>query len=340
MARHSGGVEMEITKEHSRSILPPEDKKMETQQQEQLSIQLPISFHEIVTEIVQYTGLPRAEVEHRVWMQALEPGWNVLQDVKRFGVTPFQFDEKMIRLYTEGDGFIFDSLVFWSKPSRRLWIQHALDRIRIHAGRLGVSVRDLSILMFGDGPGNDSLFLAKCGLKVDYFEVPGSKTFEFAVKRFQHRGIWERNIRPIYDYQSCLQAQYDVVLSFEVLEHLPAPVKSIQEISAALKIGGIAIITEDFGDLAVYLPTHLKSGARYLGATPGLFLKNHLVLSWYSQDELFKPYEFVKVKQVSAMDWIRLARDYNVRSHYLSRPAGWLARFINKLPYFKLMRHG
>jgi len=58
---------------------------MESQQREQL----PITFHEIVEEIVQYTGLSRAEVEHRVWMQALEPGWNVLQDVKRFGVTPF-----------------------------------------------------------------------------------------------------------------------------------------------------------------------------------------------------------------------------------------------------------
>lgn len=313
---------------------------MDTQQQEQPPIQLPITFDEIVVEIVRYTGLPRVEVEHRVWMQALEPGWNVIQDVKRFGVTPFQFNEKMIRLYTEGDGFIFDSLVFWSKPSRRLWIQHALDRIRLYADRTGVRIEDLAILMFGDGPGNDSLFLAQCGLKVDYFEVPGSKTFDFAVKRFQQHGVWERSIRPVYDYQSCLQGQYDVVLSFEVLEHLPDPVKAIQEIHAALKMGGIAIITEDFGDLAGYLPTHLKSGARYLGAAPFLFSKNQMVLTWYSQDELFKPYEFVKVEHVSARDWLRLAGDYNVRSLYFSRHAGWLARFINKLPYFRLNRHG
>jgi len=308
--------------------------------QEQLAIQLPISFDEIVAEIVQHTGFPRAEVEHRVWMQALEPGWNVIKDVKRFGVTPFQFDEKMIRLYTEGYGFIFDSLVFWSKPSRRLWIQHALDRIRRYAVRRGVPIEDLTILMFGDGPGNDSLFLVKYGLNVDYFEVPGSKTFEFAVKRFQHYGIWERRIRPVHDYHSCLQGQYDVVLCFEVLEHLPKPVKVIQEIYAALKMGGVAIITEDFGDLAGYLPTHLKSGARYLGTAPFLFLKNHMVLSWYSQDELFKPYEFVKRKQVSVEDWFMLARDYNVRSLYLFRHAGGVARFINKLPYLRLNRRG
>ncbi|SRR6266540_3833252 len=309
-------------------------------QQAQLAIQLPISFDEIVAEIVQYTGFYRAEVEYRVWMQALEPGWNVIQDVKRFGVTPFQFDEKMIRLYTEGYGFIFDSLVFWSRPSRRLWIQHALDRIGKYANRIGVPLAKLKILMHGDGPGNDSLFLTNCGLTVDYYEVPGSKTFDFAVKRFKHCGLWERNIRPIYDYRACLQGQYDVVLSYEVLEHLPKPIEAIQDIYAALKVGGIAIITEDFGDLAGYLPTHLQSGARYLGKAAFLFLKQNMVLSWYSKDELFKPYEFVKVQQVSARDWIELVQDYNVRSRYLSKYADLLSRRLNKLPYFRFHRHG
>jgi len=307
-------------------------------QNEQLSIQLPLTFDEIVEEIIRYTGLPQAEVEHRVWMEALDTGWNVMRDVKRFGVTPFIFNEKMIRLYTEGDGFIFDSLVFWSKPSRRLWIEHARDRIQLHASRSGLPIEDLKILMYGDGPGNDSLFLANCGFKLDYYEVPGSKTYDFAVKRFQHYGIWGKSIKPIYDYQSTLGGQYDVVLSFEVLEHLPKPVDVIKGMNAALKSGGMAIITDDFGDLAGYLPTHLRSGARYLGATPFLFLKNHMILSWYSQDELFKPYEFVKVEQVSTKDRTQLVSDYNVRSLYLSKYVGQLTRFINKLPYFRLKR--
>lgn len=316
----------------------PGDGLIMKKQEEELPIHLPIEFKEIVAEIVQYIDLPQDEVEYRVWMQALEPGWNVIEDVKRFGVTPFQFDEKMIRLYTEGDGFIFDSLVYWSKPARRLWIEHALNRIRLYADRVGLPIEDLKILMHGDGPGNDSLFLANCGLRLDYYEVPGSKTFDFAVKRFQRYGIWERRIKPINDFPSTQQGQYDVVLSFEVLEHLPEPEEAVQRINAVLKPGGIAIITEDFGDLAGYLPTHLRSGVRYLGTAPFLFLKNHMVLSWYSQDELFKPYEFVKVEQVSARDWMLLARDYNVRSLYLSKYAAKLARFINKLPYFRLKR--
>ena len=306
--------------------------------QEELQINLPITFKEIVAEIVRYTDLLQNEVEHRVWMQALEPGWNVIKDVQRFGVTPFKFDENMIRLYAEGDGFIFDSLVFWSKPLRRLWIEHALNRIRLYAERVGLPIENLKILMYGDGPGNDSLFLAKYGCKLDYYEVPGSKTYDFAVRRFQNYGLWERIIHPIYDYQTTQKGQYDVVLSFEVLEHLPEPVGSIQGIQAALTTGGLAIITEDFGDLAGYLPTHLRSGVKYLGTAPFLFLKNHMVLSWYSQDELFKPYEFTKVKHISARDWVLLVRDYNVRSLYLSKYSARPARFINKLPYFRLTR--
>ena len=313
---------------------------MNPQAQKDMPAPLPITFHEIVAEIVQYTDLPEAEVEHRVWMQALEPGWNVIQDAQRFGVIPFQFDDKMTRLYTEGDGFIFDSLVYWSKPSRRLWIQHALDRIRRYVNQIGVPLSKLKILMYGDGPGNDSLFLANAGLTVDYYEVPGSKTYNFAVKRFKQHGVWERKIRPIDDFRACLQGQYDVVLSYEVLEHLPKPIEAIQDIYAALKMGGIAIITEDFGDLAGYLPTHLQSGARYLGRAAFLFLKHHMVLSWYSTDELFKPYEFVKVQQVSARDWIGLVQDYNVRSLYLSKFTDLLSRRLNKLPYIRFRRRG
>jgi 2-polyprenyl-3-methyl-5-hydroxy-6-metoxy-1,4-benzoquinol methylase len=303
-------------------------------------LRLPIKFKEIVEEIVRFTDLSQSEVEYRVWMQAIEPGWNVLQDVDRFDVTPFQFDDKMARLYVEGDGFIFESLVFWSKPSRRLWIQHAQERIQCYAKELGIPISDLKILIHGDGPGNDSLFLASCGFNVDYYEVPGSKTFDFAVKRFRHYGLWEQRIRPVHDYQSCLRGQYDVVLSFEVLEHLPEPLVTIQEIYAALKMGGIALITEDFGDLADYLPTHLQSSAHYLGTTPLLFLKSHMILTWYSQDELFKPYEFVKSERVSIKDRLALLRDYNVRRLYLSRYISQVTRFIKGLLVSDLRQYG
>jgi SAM-dependent methyltransferase len=300
---------------------------------------LPITYQEVVNEIVRFTELDKPNVEHRVWMEALETGWNVSEDVNFFSVKPFHFDDNMVRLYKEGDSFIFDSLVFWTKPARQLWIHHALDRIIRYSELSGTKTTDLKILMHGDGPGNDSIFLASYGFNVDYYEVPGSITYSFAEKRFKFYGFWENKINPIYDYPLSLRGQYDVVLSFEVLEHLPDPITAIKEIHSVLKNRGIALITDDFGDLVSYLPTHLKSSARYFGTTPILFLRNGMYLTWYSLKELFKPYEFTKGEWGLA-EKLALFRDFNVRSLYLSRHTRWLARFIDKLPYFRYKKNG
>jgi SAM-dependent methyltransferase len=300
------------------------------------SIKLPFTYSDIVEEIVKHTSLSREEVEHKVWMQALEPGWNVLQDVARFGVTPHSSNERMDLLYEKGDGFIFETLVFWAKPERFRWTLNALERINIYASERNATNEDISILVFGDGTGNDSLFLASHGFQIDYFDIPGSKTFHFAMHRFESYGFLGKSIHPISDYRRCFDRAYDVVISFEVLEHLPQPLKTIQDISLMLKVGGIALITEDFDDIVDRLPTHLKTNLKFVGKTPFLFLKNKMFLSWYSQQPLFKPMEFVKLTNVSIADWLHLARDFHVRSNYIARYLRKLANKILKIAYLSI----
>jgi hypothetical protein len=125
---------------------------------------IPCSFTGIVEEIVRFSGLTREAAENCVWMEALQLGWNVANDVKRFGATPHRFDEHMRGLYRDGDSFIFETLVFWARPFRQKWTVHALDRLILHARACGISLSKLRVLILGDGAGNDSLFLAQNGL--------------------------------------------------------------------------------------------------------------------------------------------------------------------------------
>lgn len=325
-----------INKCSSFRILDDESKALIMEFYMTTEVKLPRTYTEIVDEIVRFTTLSKSEVEQKVWMQAQQPGWNVLQDVARFGVTPHINDKKMDQLYKEGDSFIFETLVFWAKPDRYQWSEQALERIQMYARTQNLHATDTSVLIFGDGTGSDSLYLAGHGFHVDYFDIPGSKTFEFAMKRFEAYGFLGKGINVVSDYPSCLHKGYDVVISFEVLEHVPDPLTTIQDIAATLKPGGIALITEDFGDIIPRLPTHLKTSAKYQGRTPFLFLKNRMMLSWYSQKTLFKPMEFVKKSKVSVRDWLTLMRDYHIRSTFLSRYFTKPARFIEKLPYFRM----
>jgi SAM-dependent methyltransferase len=299
----------------------------------QNQFRLPISFSGIVDEIVRFTEFERAEVEHRVWMQLLEPGFNVREDVRRFGVTPHEFDDRMQQLYREGNGFIFETMVFSANATRRRWTEEAIARIRLHAERTGRTPDQLRILILGDGAGTDSLHLAAHGFRVDYFDVPGSRTYGFATKRFQFYKFLDDYIFLVTDYASCLAENYDVIVCFDVLEHLPNPAGSVRDIRMMLRVGGIALITEDFGDIVAWLPTHLNVSSRFAGTTPFLFMRNRMVLSWYSRESLFKPMEFVRVDRVTAAQRWQLWRDPRVRGAYLGRHVRRITRRLDKLPY-------
>ena len=284
-----------------------------------MKIKLPFSYQEIVDELVNFSDLPRQEVEHKVWMQALGEG-TVIQEAKHFGVTPHQYDDKMEQLYKEGYGLIIETMVFWASHERQLWIQQAIERIRLYAQKNNRALDDLAILMLGDGTGNDSLELVRNNFKINYFDIPGSKTYNFATKRFAHYDLIGDRVNLISDYNSCLTSQYDVVLSFEVLEHLTDPVAAIRDINLMLTSYGIAIITEAFSAVYDNFPTHLKSNLKFANQTPFIFLQNKMLLTWYSQKSLykFKPMEFVKKEKISLPDFISLLKDAKIRQPYIN----------------------
>lgn len=235
---------------------------------------------EVIAEIAELTATDPSEVAYRFERELDSLGWNVSRDVERFGVTPHRFDDRMIALYRDGDGFIYETLAFWLRPYRQRWIELALERIRA----LGP---DAHVLMLGDGAGSDSLFLSRNGVSVDYCDFPGSRTFDFAVRRFQKH---HAKVNVIHRDQ--LGSGYDAVISFEVLEHLPNPMAELRIISGCLRPHGIALVTEAFEGVKPSLPTHLSSNTRFAGKLPSMCAEVGLSLSWHGPD--WKPWEFIK----------------------------------------------
>lgn len=292
---------------------------------------LPRTFSEVVEEITKFTGLPKSEVEERVWLEAVQPGWNVADDVKNFGVVPHWYDDRMEKLYKEGDGFIFETMRFWAQPQRQKWVALAADRLRAYCGRHGMAPSLAKVLMLGDGAGNDSIYLCNQGFRIDYFDVPGSRTWEFALRRFRYYSLLEAAIRPATDYSACLGSEYDAVICFEVLEHLPQPVSAISDMSRMLKPHGVALVTESFGAVTPELPTHLSSNLGLAGRAPFLFLKDNMFVNWHSDDPLLKPMEYVKVDRRSVELWWRLVTDRRIGGEWASGQAHRFVRAARRL---------
>ncbi len=246
------------------------------------------SLAELVNEIASFTREPEGTVRERLWEEVFASGTNVIREAERLGVTPHVFNDAMLRLYKEGDGFIYETLVYWQNRHRVQWTERAIQRIRLYSQRN--SVPEPRVLILGDGTGSDSLYLWRAGIHADYFDYPGSRTYEFAMHRFERHGVKVRCLSA----DQLRAANYDAVLCFEVLEHMPDPYDGIRTIRESLKPNGIALVTEAFGAVTGNRPTHLACNLRYAHKTPFMFFSAGLTPSWLVRP--WKPMEFTKRK--------------------------------------------
>jgi len=288
---------------------------------------VPTSFNELVEEISDLTGLPVEVVQKKVWLEALQPGYNVTEEARNFGIDFHIYNEKMENFYKETYGFIFESTVEFCRPGKQKVLQTIKERIEKYIENN--KDERINILMFGDGVGSDTIYLYsfyRDYANFFYFDIPGSKTFDFAIKRF-HR--YKVNVELITDYESIPKSFFDVIVALEVLEHLPNPEKAIEDISKFLKNGGIAIITESFGAVAPNFPTHLISNLKYDGKTPFIFLKHKMVLTYYSKEPLFRPFVFTKKEKIEALEKYKVYFSKDILKAFLkARLREWIKKII------------
>lgn len=269
-------------------------------------MELSRSYFEVIKEIVEFTNLDKKEVEFKVWNEIFEPGWNVYNDAKKFNINFHTYNEEMEHFYEESYGFVFETTIESLRTGKRRVLMTIKDRInnylQEHEGER------IKILMMGDGVGEDTTYLFNIfnnNADFYYFDVPGSKTYEYAIQKFKKHNI---KTEFITIYGNIPNNFFDVLICLEVLEHLPNPEESVKNMNKFLKHSGISLITESFGNVETNFPTHLKSNLKYSGKTPFLFLTYNLFLRFYSKepDLYFRPMEFIKKEKITLKDKLRI----------------------------------
>lgn len=132
------------------------------------------------------------------------------------------------------------------------------------------TITGMKCLDHGCGIASHSILLAEQVNEISILDVEGP-ALDFAVKRIQKRG---HKIKAIYSENSDLpEVEFDVVISVEVLEHVPAPMKVLIDLHKTLKTGGLLYLR--YSTMIKNSSGHFKTSIMEIKALAPNFLKEY-----------------------------------------------------------------
>jgi len=264
-------------------------------------------------QLAEFLSATEREVESRLNSELKDPGESVAE---AWLVSNPRTPGEITQFYQETESYIFD-LASDHCCSRRAFVWNpVVTRIDRRGPRQDV-------LLYGDGIGTDSIALARLGHRATYFDLPG-RTSDFARFRFASEGL-EDSITVITNPSKIPAGRFDAVVCIEVLEHVPDPTGTMRNLYAALKSGGIALITESFESIGPAYPSHLPENLKYAGKTHRLMERVGFANTYYNSEPINRPMEFIKKDPGLAADLLRLRgrlqRAVRTRWRYITHSA-------------------
>lgn len=211
--------------------------------------------------IAALTNQPTSRVFERLRKEHWDLGSNVREALLSRRLEPFVWSAGLSHFYRDSDAFLYENIAFnrtRAKVRMRAWIGAFL------ASRFPDGAR---VLVYGDGAGFDSLYLAKAGHDVTYSE-PGRLANAFARNLHAAEGQTVHLAAPGWTPSP---ESYDAILCLDVLEHLPEPPSTVLQLSRALRPHGVLIVHAPFFFLNRQCPTHLRSNLRFSGYCHALY---------------------------------------------------------------------
>ena len=233
----------------------------------------------LTRSIAAITSAPLEEVNRRLAKERRQPGITVREAAENAGLPPNVWCDQLVEFYQRTDAFLYETAIWNGQPLKkqlRRWI----------AGRLARwQPAPLRLLSYGDGLGFDSLCFCQAGHRVSYLEV-SRRCRQFAGQLFRDQ---DADVEILESSASVGAGAYDVVTCLDVLEHVPDPAEMVAQLAAALRPGGLLIVSAPFWLVGPNFSTHLASNRRFSGdlrlyrrhglrAIDGRLLWNPLVL--------------------------------------------------------------
>lgn len=204
--------------------------------------------------IAEISGTAEAEVRSRLADERRSMGANVLRAMRAKGLPLYVWNEALADFYAHTDAFLYETPV-WNgralKAQMRGWIGDYLDRQPARQ----------NILTYGDGLGFDSLYLAKRGHHVTYYDV-SNRCRAFAERLFRQADV---PIQMVATPAELADRRFDVVVCLDVLEHVPRPEELVAQLADRLGPEGRLIVSAPFYFTTRAVATHLKCNRRYSG---------------------------------------------------------------------------
>ena len=184
--------------------------------------------------------------------------YSMCEHADRWNAARPETADEITAFYRNADLYIWELLQWHSSEARRPYWE-ALAHLGQHFPAEDGYRR---VLDFGCGVGTDGLFLAEASYDVTLMDLDGPP-YRFARHRFARRGLPGRFVESRWPLPS-LGGSYDIVISFDVFEHLPDPLGAAQRIIGALRPGGLLVQRAAFWDEGMH-PCHLHANIARFG---------------------------------------------------------------------------
>lgn len=199
-------------------------------------------YQSMVTELAEYLGETSATVASlcAAGAEAVAQEWKVRQLRKG---SP---SSEVIEFYRTTKSYLFDLTTFNSEYPHINTLESLVDI----AKKRGLT----SVLDFGSGIGSVGLFFALNGMDVTLADV-SEPLLDYVAWRFKSRGLKVTLVD--LNREELPKDAFEVVTTFDVLEHLARPAETLRTLAASMKIGGLlALNVEAIDDR---FPQHIAS---------------------------------------------------------------------------------